>query len=185
MIHAMKLKFFSIAISHNIYPNKLAAVKICQNNYIKSSYLLKVFMSTFANQLKSEIARISKKEIKAENAALKKASSHYRSEIAALKRRLSSLESSMARLAKNKVAASSVEAEDDNEKTLRFRPAGFTKLRQKLGVTANEMGTLLGVTGQSIYKWEKGTARPRASQLQAISAVRKMGKRQVMELLAG
>jgi DNA-binding transcriptional regulator YiaG len=141
-------------------------------------------MSTFANQLKSEIARISKKEIKAENAALKKASSNYRSEIAALKRRLSSLEASMARLAKNNVAASSVE-EEDNEKALRFRPVGFTKLRQKLGVTANEMGTLLGVTGQSVYKWEKGTARPRASQLQAISAVRKMGKRQVMELLAG
>ena len=94
-------KFFSIAISHNIYTNELAAFKICQNNYIKSSYLPKVFMSTFANQLKSEIARISKKEIKAENAALKKASSNYRSEIAALKRRLSSLEASMARLAKN------------------------------------------------------------------------------------
>ena len=182
---ALELKFSRIVILHNIYPNEFAADKICQNNYIKSSYLPKVFMSTFANQLKSEIARISKKEIKAENAALKKASSHYRSEIAALKRRLSSLESSMTRLAKNKAMASSVEAEEDSEKSLRFRPAGFTKLRQKLGVTANEMGTLLGVTGQSVYKWEKGTARPRASQLQAISAVRKMGKRQVMELLAG
>jgi DNA-binding transcriptional regulator YiaG len=142
-------------------------------------------MSNFATQLKSEIARISKKEIKAENAALKKASSNYRSEIAALKRRLSSLEASIARLAKSKTAAASIETEDDDEKTLRFRPAGFAKLRHKLGVTANEMGALLGVTGQSVYKWEKGTARPRASQLQAISAVRKMGKRQVMELLAG
>jgi hypothetical protein len=85
---ALELKFSRIVILHNIYPNEFAADKICQNNYIKSSYLPKVFMSTFANQLKSEIARISKKEIKAENAALKKASSHYRSEIAALKRRL-------------------------------------------------------------------------------------------------
>jgi DNA-binding transcriptional regulator YiaG len=142
-------------------------------------------MSNFATQLKSEIARISKKEIKSENAALKKASSHYRSEIAALKRRIASLEASFARLSKSKTASSSIESEDDNEKTLRFRPAGFAKLRQKLGVTANEMGDLLGVTGQSVYKWEKGTARPRASQLQAIAAVRKMGKRQVTELLAG
>jgi DNA-binding transcriptional regulator YiaG len=47
------------------------------------------------------------------------------------------------------------------------------------------MGALLGVTGQSVYKWEKGTARPRASQLKAIAAVRKMGKKQVLELLAG
>jgi DNA-binding transcriptional regulator YiaG len=142
-------------------------------------------MSTFANQLKSEIARISKKEIKAENTALKKASSHYRSEIAALKRRLSTLESSLARLTKNQGSTPSVADDPESEKTLRFRPAGFAKLRQKLGVTANEMGALLGVTGQSVYKWEKGTARPRASQLKAIAAMRKMGKKQVLEMLTG
>jgi hypothetical protein len=159
--------------------------QICQNKYIISSYCLKVFMSTFANQLKSEIARISKKEIKAENAALKKASSHYRAEIASLKRRLSALESSLSRLAKHSAASKTVEVDEDGEKSLRFRPAGFAKLRQKLGVTANEMGTLLGVTGQSVYKWEKGTARPRSNQLKAIATVRKMGKREVAELLAG
>lgn len=57
-------------------------------------------MSTFANRLKAEIARISKKEIKAENIALKKTLSHHRSEIAALKQRLTSLEYSLARYAK-------------------------------------------------------------------------------------
>jgi DNA-binding transcriptional regulator YiaG len=56
-------------------------------------------------------------------------------------------------------------------------------LRKKLGVTANEMGALLGVTGQSVYKWEKGTAKPRTSQMKAIAAVRQMGKKQVTELL--
>lgn len=142
-------------------------------------------MSTFANQLKSEIARISKKEIKAENAALKKASSHYRSEIAALKRRLASLEASISRLTKQTVIPRAEVAQDQSQKSLRFRPTGFVKLRQKLGLSANEMGALLGVTGQSIYKWEKGTARPRASQLKAIAAVRNMGKKQVLALLAG
>jgi DNA-binding transcriptional regulator YiaG len=43
---------------------------------------------------------------------------------------------------------------------------------------------LLGVTGQSVYKWEKGTAKPRASQMKAIAAVRQMGKKEVTELLA-
>ena len=46
------------------------------------------------------------------------------------------------------------------------------------------MGTLLGVSGQSVYKWEQGKAKPRASQMQAIAAVRKLGKKQVTELLA-
>ena len=142
-------------------------------------------MSTFANQLKSEIARIAKKENKAENAALKKTSAQYRSEIAALKRRLLALESVVNKLGKHaaKTGVDAVSTEDE-EKSLRFRVAGFASLRKKLGVTANEMGTLLGVSGQSVYKWEQGKAKPRASQMQAIAAVRKLGKKQVAELLA-
>jgi DNA-binding transcriptional regulator YiaG len=142
-------------------------------------------MSTFANQLKSEIARIAKKENKAENAALKKASAQYRSDIAALKRRIASMEAVVAKLGKQAAkTGAEVEASEDDEKSLRFRVAGFASLRKNLGVTANEMGVLLGVSGQSVYKWEQGKAKPRASQMQAIAAVRKLGKKQVAELLA-
>ncbi len=140
-------------------------------------------MSTFANQLKSEIARISKKEIKAENAALKKASSQYRSDIAALKRRIAALESAIGKLGKQTGQAVALDDDAQQDKPMRFRADGFASLRKKLDITANEMGTLLGVTGQSVYKWEKGTAKPRASQMKAIAAVRQMGKKQVTELL--
>ncbi len=142
-------------------------------------------MSTFANQLKAEIARISKKENKAENAALKKASAQYRSDIAALKRRIASLESTLSKMHKQAAKTSAPDTDlDSDEKSLRFRVAGFASLRKKLGLTANEMGALLGVSGQSVYKWEQGKAKPRASQMQAIAAVRKLGKKQVAELLA-
>jgi transcriptional regulator with XRE-family HTH domain len=73
----------------------------------------------------------------------------------------------------------------ESNENLRFRVDGFATLRKKLGLTANEMGTLIGVSGQSIYKWEQGKAKPRASQLQAIAAARKMGKRDVAAKLAG
>jgi len=73
----------------------------------------------------------------------------------------------------------------ESNENLRFRVDGFVTLRKKLGLTANEMGTLIGVSGQSIYKWEQGKAKPRASQLQAIAAARKMGKRDVAAKLAG
>ena len=46
------------------------------------------------------------------------------------------------------------------------------------------MALLLGVSGQSVYKWEDGKARPRASQLPAIASVRSMGKKQVAAKLA-
>lgn len=72
---------------------------------------------------------------------------------------------------------------DEAGTALRFSAKGFTKLRQRLGLSAAAMGALLGVTAQSVYKWEDGKARPRATQLQAISAVRKMGKREAAAYL--
>ncbi len=140
-------------------------------------------MSTFATQLKNEIGRLAKKEVRAETASIKKANSQYRSDIAALKRRLTQLES----LIKKSLTQSSMpqKVRSESNENLRFRVDGFATLRKKLGLTANEMGTLIGVSGQSIYKWEQGKAKPRASQLQAIAAARKMGKRDVAAKLAG
>jgi DNA-binding transcriptional regulator YiaG len=141
-------------------------------------------MTTFANLLKAEIARIAKKAGKAETTALKKSSSNYRSEIAELKRRIAALESSITRVAKQAGKPAKARADEDKDK-LRFRQDGFITLRKKLNLSANEMGQLLGVSGQSIYKWEQGKAKPRASQLPAIAAARKMGKKEVMAKLAG
>ncbi len=57
-------------------------------------------MTTFVNQLKSEIARIAKKEIRTETQQLKKASAQYRSDIAALKRHIVALEATVKKLSK-------------------------------------------------------------------------------------
>jgi DNA-binding transcriptional regulator YiaG len=142
-------------------------------------------MTTFANQLKAEIARIAKKAGKAESSELKKASSRYRSEIAELKRRLAALESAITRISKQAGKATKAMPAGEEKDKLRFRMDGFITLRKKLDLSANEMGQLLGVSGQSIYKWEQGKAKPRASQLPAIAAARKMGKKEVMAKLAG
>jgi DNA-binding transcriptional regulator YiaG len=141
-------------------------------------------MSAFATQLKSEIGRIAKKEIRAEITALKKNNAQYRSDIAAMKKRLIQLENLTKKLSKQLPHEKVLEAKNSIE-NLRFRVAGFAALRKKLGLTANEMGALVGVSGQSIYKWEQGKAKPRANQLKAISAVRKMGKREAEQKLAG
>jgi DNA-binding transcriptional regulator YiaG len=142
-------------------------------------------MSTFANQLKSEISRLAKKEVRVETKSLKKSSTQHRSDIAALKRQIAQLQAEIKRLKKGKRGAA-VQAEEagDDSPRLRFRPAGFAKLREKLGLSALDMGKLLGVSMQSVYHWEQGKSRPRASQLAAIAAARKLGKREVAQKLA-
>lgn len=140
-------------------------------------------MANFASLLKTEISRIARKEIRAETEALKKASAQYRSDIVALKRRLAEQGRLIAKLRKNKpTAASDNNAEETSQ--LRFRADGFASLRKKLGLSAADMGKLLGVSLQTIYHWEKGQSKPRASQLQGIAEVRKLGKRGAAARLA-
>ena len=140
-------------------------------------------MANIASFLKSEISRIARKEIRAETETLKKASSQYRSDIAAFKRRLVEQERLIAKMRKSKPATAS---DDEVEETsqLRFRADGFATLRKKLGLSAADMGKLLGVSLQTIYHWEKGQSKPRASQLKGIAEVRKLGKRGATARLA-
>ena len=140
-------------------------------------------MSNFAAQLKSEISRIAKKEVRGESAPLKKSSSQHRSDIAALKKRIAALESLVKKLSKSQQRPHAKVADESEDKSLRFRSGGFATLRKKLGLSAGEMGQLLGVSGQSVYKWEQGKAKPRASQLKAIAAIRHIGKKQAHAML--
>lgn len=139
-------------------------------------------MANIASLLKSEISRIARKEIRAETETLKKASAQYRGDIAALKRRLAEQDRLIAKLRKNKPTAPADDKVEESSQ-LRFRADGFASLRKKLGLSAADMGKLLGVSLQTIYHWEKGQSKPRANQLQAIAAIRNLGKRSAAEKL--
>lgn len=141
-------------------------------------------MTNFAQQLKVEISRLAKREVREEANALKKASAQYRTDIAALKRRIASLEATVKRLSKGQPARADKREKGEDAPSLRFRVAGFAALRKKLDLSAADMGKLIGVSAQSVYHWETGKTKPRASQLQAIAAVRKLGKREVAAKLA-
>jgi DNA-binding transcriptional regulator YiaG len=141
-------------------------------------------MPNIATILKQEIARVARKEVRGETQKLKKASTQYRTDIANLKRRIQNLEQQLARLSKagaNKVLSN---ASEDAANNLRFSAKGLATQRQRLKLSAAEMAMLLGVSGQSIYKWEAGKARPRASQLPAIAKMREMGKREATARLS-
>ena len=140
-------------------------------------------MPNFAQQLKSEIARIAKKEARADTKSLKAASAKYRSEIARLKRQVADLERVVSRLSKT-ASRRPAPATETAAASLRFRAAGFASLRKKLGLSAADLGKLLAVSAQSVYHWESGKSRPRANQLAAIAEVRKLGKRAAAEKLA-
>lgn len=141
-------------------------------------------MPNIAVVLKDEIARIARKEVRTQTQDFKKASAQYRSHIAALRRRVDELERELKRVRKGGARAAPAAAEDTAEgKQRRFSPTRLAAQRRKLGLSAADFATLLGVSGQSVYKWEHGEARPRAQQLEAIAALRGVGKREAGERL--
>ena len=140
-------------------------------------------MPNIASVLKEEIMRLARKELRSETESLKKASALYRSEIATLKRRASALEKQLAHLGKKVVGKGEGHEAVAPESRVRFSAKGLNSRRQKLGLSAGDMGALLGVSSQTIYNWEAGTTRPRRPQVEAIAALRAMGKRQILAKL--
>jgi DNA-binding transcriptional regulator YiaG len=136
-------------------------------------------MPDIASTLKAEISRIARKEIRSETSELKKSSSQHRSHIAALRRRIEALEKDLKRANRRSARRARAEApQDSGAVQRRFSSARLAATRKKLGLSAADFAALIGVSGQSIYKWESGEARPRAKQLDAIASVRGMGKRE-------
>ena len=128
--------------------------------------------------LKSEIVRLARKELRNETQQLKKSAASFRSEVAALKRRTLELEKALRGLRKQVPSKAEPPPTDAADSKLRFSAKGLATQRKRLGLSAHEVGLLVGTSGQSIYNWESGDTRPRQSTLPAIAALRKMGKKE-------
>lgn len=144
-------------------------------------------MPNIALVLKSEIARVARKEVRAATQALIKTSSEQRKQIASLKRDVDQLTKMIKAAQRPSKALVAQPAGSDTEGAgnLRWRPDGFAQHRKRLGLTAAQMAKLVGCSSLSIYKWETGKVRPRAAQLRAIARVRGLSKAQALHELSG
>ncbi len=136
-------------------------------------------MASFGTMLKSEITRLSRKEVRAQVDPLKKSSATHRRDIAELKRQVTVLQRQITGLSR----AQKNTPEPTETRPMRFVAKGLRSLRTRLGVSAAEFGQLVGASGQSIYNWESGKAVPRATQMAALSQVRGLGKREAQARL--
>jgi DNA-binding transcriptional regulator YiaG len=141
-------------------------------------------MPNIASLLKSEISRVSRKELRSETAHLKKAVAAYRSDIAALKRRTQALEQEVRKLRKGVAKATPVGSPEPSSRAIRFSAKQLATQRQRLQISAEDCGLLVGVSGQSIYNWESGKSTPRPRQLPGIAALRTLGKKEAAGRIA-
>ena len=95
-----------------------------------------------------------------------------------MKRQVAKLQRVNGLLERN-VLAKPVKAETDVDASkIRFSPKGLKKHREKLDLSAADYATLAGVSGLSIYNWEKRKAKPRKEQVATLAALRGISKRE-------
>jgi len=134
-------------------------------------------MPNIATVLKAEIIRVARKEIRTETEIFKNASAKSRSEILALKQRIVTLEKTVSRLSRGAGKAPGGKAEPGKAPRVRFTTKGLISMRQRLRLSAKELGALLGVSAQTVYNWEGEKSKPRPQQVAALASLRGMGKR--------
>jgi DNA-binding XRE family transcriptional regulator len=135
-------------------------------------------MPNIGSVLKEEIIRLSRKESRSQIDPTKKAAIRQRREVAELRRQVAQLTRQVGLLSRKTLGASVIVPPDGNHQPARFRAKGLRVQRERLGLSADDFGKLLGVSAQSIYNWEHEKARPRAEQLAKVAALRGIGKRE-------
>jgi DNA-binding transcriptional regulator YiaG len=142
-------------------------------------------MGKMENTFRSEVIRLAQKEIRAVLGPLT-------SEVRELKKAVSSLKKAVAALEKPaKEWVKQVEAEkadltvpEQEAETARLSPLLIRKLRKRLGLSQGEMATVLEISPAAVGFWEQGKSRPTGANRTALVALRKLGKRDVQNLLA-
>jgi len=135
-------------------------------------------MSELTKVLRTEISRVAKKEARGLVEPARKSSSAAKRELVALKRRVAGLERALSILRKSARNPAAAFKPVGPARAIRFTARGVRAQRDRLGMSAEDFGKLLGVSSQAIYNWEHGAARPRTALLDRLAVVRAIGKRE-------
>jgi DNA-binding transcriptional regulator YiaG len=141
-------------------------------------------MPNIATAHREEIKRLSRQQSRTQVEPTKKATAIHRRDIASLKRQMVQLERQVKSLIRRSNSTSSALQTSASGPYMRFVAKGLRSHRDRLGLSAEGLGKLLGVSAQSVYNWESGKVRPRPDQITKLAQLRKVGKRQVTAFLA-
>jgi DNA-binding transcriptional regulator YiaG len=142
------------------------------------------YMSNITSVLNEQIRRIARRETNGLTKSTRRLTTQHRRDVAALKRQVAALQKIVGFLEqqeKRRVAEQPVPAAEVDG--VRFRSDGLRSRRLRLGLSADDYGKLIGVSGPTVYLWETGKVRPRKEQVAKLVAIRALGKREAEKRL--
>lgn len=144
-------------------------------------------MSNILKELKAEITRLARKEVKTELAQVKKVNATQRGLIAGLRRQVDALQKELSVLKKvapktEKVLGSKTEPEGRFWITAK----GVKALRKRLGLTQAVFGKLVEVSMPTVVNWEKAEGKidiRKKATMARLQQIKGMGKKEVAAML--
>ena len=146
-------------------------------------------MVNIGKVLKDEVSRIARRETNKTLASVSRPAAGLRRTATDLKRRVAQLEKELRSLRKaiDGVAKAEPPSAPEAADKARITAKGVRSLRRKLRLNGQEFASLLGVTPQVVYVWEKasGPLRVRRTTRTAILAIRDIGVREARKRIEG
>lgn len=136
-------------------------------------------------ELQSEIARVARKEIRKELDPVKRVNAQQRKYIADLRREVTDLQREVKRL-QRELGKDAPAVKEEPEQRFWISGKGVLSLRKRMGLTQVELAQLVGVTQQTVVRWEKtdGKITLRGEAIQSeLQEIRSLGKTEAWERL--
>jgi DNA-binding transcriptional regulator YiaG len=133
--------------------------------------------------IKSEIQRLTKREIRSTFIPLRKEVRAMRIKLSSLSKGITSLNRTIKELHLEE-AKPQLEATREEVTASRLTPEGIRRLRKKLGISMKELGILTGSSLSAVLSWEKGKFKPGGEKKAVLVALKKLRKREVRKMLA-
>ena len=143
-------------------------------------------MSNVMKELKAEIVRLARKEIKQALAPAKRVTAAQRGLIADLRRQVNAIQKELNVLKKSAPAPDkAVLAKQEPAGRFWITGPGVKALRKRLGLTQQQFAGLAGVSSQAVFLWEryKGKVNLRKAAAGKLQEIRGLGKRDVALML--
>ena len=141
-------------------------------------------MGKIETVVKSEIARLAKKEIRAACGPLARDVRKLKRTVSHLNRTVASLERAAREWTKQiRAQKAELKAPEKVVEAARLSPGLIRSLRKRLGLSQGQLAAVVGVSPASTGFWEQGKTRPTGPNRAALVALRKLGKRDVRRIL--
>ena len=142
-------------------------------------------MGKMETAIRDEVSRLARREVRKAVGSLLKERTRLKGQIADLNKAVQALQKQIVPLVKDQRSRrSTLRATEAEMNAARFSPTLIKKLRKRLGLSQEELGILVDVTLSAVAAWEQDRSRPNADRRSAIIALRKLGKREVQDLLS-